>query len=129
MYTVHQYYKVKRENDALKYHYNRLVDILNKSNNSKEETTPKYACGCSCYNSSKEKSPNACSCCGGSSKEESSNIVEMLKKQNALLNRTLMEKNKYIMSLKKSKYTYLSSPRSPSSIHVDQFSEISELSS
>jgi predicted RNase H-like nuclease (RuvC/YqgF family) len=114
MYTVHQYYKVKRENDALKYHYNRLVDILNKSNNSKEETTPKYACGCSCYNSSKENS---------------SNVVEMLKKQNALLNRTLMEKNKYIMSLKKSKYTYLSSPRSPSSIHVDQFSEISELSS
>lgn len=125
MYTVHQYYKLKRENDALKYHYNQLVDILNKS---KEESAPKYACGCSCMSSSKEKSPKDCSCCG-SAKEESSNIVEMLKKQNALLNRTLMEKNKYIMSLKKSKYTYLASPRSPSSIHVDQFSEISELSS
>ena len=128
MYTVHQYYKLKRENDALKYHYNQLVDLLNKSNNSKEKTTPKYACGCSCISSSKEKSSKDCSCCG-SAKENSSNVVEMLKKQNALLNRELVDKNKYIMSLKQSKYTYLTSPRSVSSLHVDQFSEVSELSS
>ena len=118
MYTAHQYYKLKRENDALKHHYNKLVDILNNSYNEKISSDKSSCCGARCG------TPNCC----GSSKQDSSHVTEMLKKQNALLNRTLIDKNKQIQLLKQTKYTYLTSPRSPSSIQVDQFSEISELS-
>lgn len=119
MYTTHQYHKLKRENDALKHHYNQLVDVLNNSYNEKKTYEKSSCCGARCGTSN---------CCGYA-KEKSSNVVEMLKKQNALLNRALIDKNKQLMSLKQTKYTYLTSPRSPSSLQVDQFSEISELSS
>lgn len=114
MYTAQQYYKVKRENDALKHHYNRLVDVLNKSYTEKTYS---------------EKAPSdfvSCRC--AAPKQESSNIVEMLKKQNALLNRELLNKNKQIGFLKTAKYEYVTSPRSTSSMQVDQLSEISDFS-
>ena len=109
MYTAQQYYNVKRENDALKHHYNQLVDVLNKSYSEK---APAEFTSCRC----------------AAPKQDSSNIVEMLKKQNALLNRELLNKNKQIGFLKTSKYEYVTSPRSTSSMQVDQLSEISEFS-
>lgn len=109
MYTAQQYYNVKRENDALKHHYNQLVDVLNKSYSEK---VPSEFVSCRC----------------AAPKQDSSNVVEMLKKQNALLNRELINKNKQIGFLKTSKYEYVTSPRSISSMQVDQLSEISEFS-
>ena len=114
IYTAQQYYNVKRENDALKHHYNQLVDVLNKSYTEKvySEKAPSEFVSCRC----------------AAPKQDSSNIVEMLKKQNALLNRELLNKNKQIGFLKTSKYEYVTSPRSTSSMQVDQLSEISEFS-
>ena len=114
MYTAGQYYKLKQENDALKHHYNKLVDILNiiyKEQLQPSPSEPSYS-----ENASPEPPSN-------------SNIVEMLKKQNAALTRELIHKNKEIGFLKSAKYTYQSSsPRSVSSLQVDQFSDISEWS-
>jgi len=114
MYTAQQYYNVKRENDALKYHYNQLVDVMNEAYSEKVHS---------------EKAPSEfISCRCAAPKQDSSNIVEMLKTQNALLNRELINKNKQIGFLKTAKYEYLTSPRSVSSTQVDQLSEISEFS-
>ena len=115
MYTAQQYYNVKRENDALKYHYNKLVDVMNEAYSEKAHS---------------EKAPSEfVSCRCAAPKQDSSNIVEMLKKQNAALTRELIHKNKEIGFLKSAKYTYQSSsPRSVSSLQVDQFSDISEWS-
>ena len=119
MYTAQQYYNVKRENDALKHHYNQLVDVLNKSYSEKTYSEKAYS----------EKAPSEFVCCRcAAPKQDSSNIVEMLKKQNALLNRELINKNKQIGFLKTSKYEYVTSPRSTSSMQVDQLSEISDFS-
>ena len=119
MYTAQQYYNVKRENDALKYHYNQLVDVLNEAHSEKAHSEKAHS----------EKAPSEfVSCRCAAPKQDSSNIVEMLKTQNALLNRELINKNKQIGFLKTAKYEYVTSPRSVSSTQVDQLSEISEFS-
>jgi len=97
----------------LTHHYNKLVDILN--NIYKEQQQPSPSEPSYSQNSSPEPPSN-------------SNIVELLKKQNATLTRELINKNKEIVFLKSAKYAYQSSPRSVSSLHVDQFSDISEWS-
>lgn len=114
MYTASQYYKVKHENEALTHHYNKLVDILNNIYKEQQQPSPSEP------SYSQISSPEPPS---------NSNIVEMLKKQNAALTRELINKNKEIGFLKSAKYTYQSSsPRSVSSLQVDQFSDISEWS-
>ena len=113
MYTASQYYKVKHENDALTHHYNKLVDILNNIYKEQQTSVPEPS-----YSQNSSPEPPS-----------KSNIVEMLKKQNAALTRELINKNKEIGFLKSAKYTYQSSsPRSVSSLQVDQFSDISEWS-
>jgi|SaaInlStandDraft_4_1057021.scaffolds.fasta_scaffold10654_3 hypothetical protein len=112
MYTASQYYKVKHENDALTHHYNNLVNVLNDIYKEQQTSAPEPSYS---QNSSPEPPSN-------------SNIVELLKKQNATLTRELINKNKEIVFLKSAKYAYQSSPRSVSSLHVDQFSDISEWS-
>lgn len=107
----YSYYQLVNENNALKHHYNHLVNVLNTVYETNQI--------------SQQKNDDNHS----STPEKTDAIIEMLKNQNALLNRELIQKNKQIGFLKSTKYEYLTSPRSASSMQVDQFSEISELSS
>jgi len=106
----YSYYQLVNENNALKHHYNHLVNVLN----SIYETNQKLQQKNDDNHNYDPKKTDA--------------IVEMLKKQNALLNRELIQKNKQIGFLKTTKYDYLTSPRSANSMQVDQLSEISEFS-
>ena len=110
MHPKYSYYQLVNENNALKHHYNHLVNVLNSIYENSEIMQQKND-----DNHISEPKKNEA-------------IVEMLKKQNALLNRVLIQKNKQIGFLKSTKYDYLTSPRSANSIQVDQLSEISEFS-
>lgn len=107
----YSYYQLVNENNALKHNYNHLVNVLNNMSDINQKL--------------QQKNDNNHS----SNPQKTDAIIELLKKQNALLNRELIQKNKQIGFLKSTKYEYLTSPRSASSIQVDQLSEISELSS